>query len=279
VSDDQDMMTIQQEVVEACAWAEQTSGLMLCLQTFAPWWYDTQGEWLAPSRYLLHRSAFCQSVKQRANERCKEHCRRKIIPKVGEGVVIKEMTCHAGAVELWLPVWRHHQLMVIAQLGQYGSGQRRRGVVLKQVTTSQRDDLQTFGRIFQRWLTGIDRALERACRPVESNRAAQIKHYLAENLKTSPLLKDLAQHLHLSTSRVGHVVREELGMGFSQARERARLDRAQHLLIETNLKISSVASESGFNDVDYFYRRFHRAFGVTPSIYRREHASRDEDWI
>lgn len=270
-----DIGSIQNEIAAACTWAQQATGLMLCVQTFAPWWSSPGGVWLVPSLHLLHRSDFCTSVKRRANDRCQMHCRKDVMRKLTEGVAVVEVTCHAGGMELWVPVWRHRQLMALAQLGQYQSAPFRNNCDLIKFTTEQANDLMIFGRIFQRWLTGIDSVLEQVYQAGETDRPMRIRQFLSKNIKSAPTLADLADHLHLSISRTGHVVRQELGMGFSQARELTRLDRARHLLLETHLKISSVASESGFHDSDYFYRRFRQVFGLTPSEYRLKHASGD----
>jgi len=48
--------------------------------------------------------------------------------------------------------------------------------------------------------------------------------------------------------------------------ERLRLDHARHLLERTNLSVSEVAAEVGFDDPFYFSRRFKRAFGKAPSV-------------
>lgn len=50
-----------------------------------------------------------------------------------------------------------------------------------------------------------------------------------------------------------------------------RLQHACRLLKNTSIKISDIAMQSGFNDSNYFTRRFHKTFGVAPSEYRLKH--------
>ena len=47
-----------------------------------------------------------------------------------------------------------------------------------------------------------------------------------------------------------------------------RLEMASRQLAETNLSVTSIALESGFNNISYFNRVFKRKFGVTPMEYR-----------
>jgi AraC family transcriptional regulator len=49
---------------------------------------------------------------------------------------------------------------------------------------------------------------------------------------------------------------------------RARLERASRALLTSGASVSAVAHAAGFADHSHFCRQFHRAFGVTPSVYR-----------
>lgn len=77
----------------------------------------------------------------------------------------------------------------------------------------------------------------------------------------------------------------ELGMGLAQLRAatvaatgltplqlliEARLARAQSLLVETDLEVSMIAQQVGFDDPSYFSRQFTQRRGSSPSLFRRE---------
>ena len=49
-----------------------------------------------------------------------------------------------------------------------------------------------------------------------------------------------------------------------------RLKKSGQLLIQTNLNISQIAFEVGFNDLKYFRECFKEYFEVTPSAYKRK---------
>ena len=51
---------------------------------------------------------------------------------------------------------------------------------------------------------------------------------------------------------------------------RLRVEKARMLLAETNLRISEVASESGFGEGKHLHAIFTREVGVTPSLFRRK---------
>ena len=53
---------------------------------------------------------------------------------------------------------------------------------------------------------------------------------------------------------------------------KARLLRAANLLKSTGFSIADVALEAGFENLSHFHRCFRGAYGVTPLLYRKEHA-------
>ena len=48
-----------------------------------------------------------------------------------------------------------------------------------------------------------------------------------------------------------------------------RIDRARYLIITTDKKISTIASECGFNDMSYFAKQFKRIVGISPKEYKK----------
>jgi LacI family transcriptional regulator len=51
---------------------------------------------------------------------------------------------------------------------------------------------------------------------------------------------------------------------------RIRLKRVSELLVESNMKLSSVASEAGFQNTEHMCRMFKKKFGVTPGEFRNK---------
>ena len=52
--------------------------------------------------------------------------------------------------------------------------------------------------------------------------------------------------------------------------ERARLDLATRLMVQSEKAILEIALEAGFPSLSTFYRAFHRAFGLSPGQWRRQ---------
>lgn len=81
-------------------------------------------------------------------------------------------------------------------------------------------------------------------------------------------IAELAAHCGLSTSRFGHLFREQVHMTPRQFCEKLRLELALQLLSHTGMSVGEVAYKAGFTDPLYFSRRFVRAFGKPPGAAR-----------
>ena len=55
-----------------------------------------------------------------------------------------------------------------------------------------------------------------------------------------------------------------------------RLARASQLLRESGQTIAEIAAETGFADQSYFDRRFKKAFGMAPKLFRARGAGTQE---
>ncbi len=82
-------------------------------------------------------------------------------------------------------------------------------------------------------------------------------------------IERLARWCDLSSSRLSHLFRAEVGMTPLRYLERHRIAKASDLLLMTGKPVSEVAREVGFRSPLYFARIFKRATRQTPSDFRR----------
>jgi AraC-like DNA-binding protein len=81
-------------------------------------------------------------------------------------------------------------------------------------------------------------------------------------------LPDLLKIAHMSRSHFMRVFRRATGQPPIEYLVRLRLQKAMELLAQTDLAITTIAMEVGFNDSNYFSRQFKAATGTSPSQYR-----------
>jgi AraC-like DNA-binding protein len=79
---------------------------------------------------------------------------------------------------------------------------------------------------------------------------------------------ELAAAAALSTSQLTRVFREWLGTPPGAVLEQARLDRAEQLLLRSDLTVAAVAHACGFVDAAHLTSRFRAVHGVPPGRFR-----------
>jgi AraC-like DNA-binding protein len=94
------------------------------------------------------------------------------------------------------------------------------------------------------------------------------KNFINDHIKGEVHARDVAGHLHLSTYYFCKFFKKETGMGFSEYVARLRVEKAKHLLIDSDLAIHDAAERAGFGSVSQFNRAFHRFAGYSPKEYR-----------
>ena len=97
-------------------------------------------------------------------------------------------------------------------------------------------------------------------------------HDIAEHY-TDPALSvaDVAARAGISEVHLRRIFRGQMDASPVQYIQYLRLEHAKDLLVDSNYRIEEVAYASGFADPYYFSRVFHRAVGMTPGVFRRQH--------
>jgi AraC-like DNA-binding protein len=104
----------------------------------------------------------------------------------------------------------------------------------------------------------------------ELDRISTIVDRIAGDMATPLSAAQAAAELGLSESRFSRLFRRATGNTFTDFVNRVRVNRACHLLMETDRLVTHICYEVGFNNVANFNRRFLEIKGLTPSEYRRQ---------
>lgn len=106
---------------------------------------------------------------------------------------------------------------------------------------------------------------------VKNNTAQELKEYIDKNYRENLSLKYVADILGVNSAYLGQIFKKQTGVSFNQYLHRLRISEAKELLISTNLKIYEIASSVGYQDVNYFMKKFEAAILTTPNTYRKNH--------
>jgi len=107
---------------------------------------------------------------------------------------------------------------------------------------------------------------------VKGNRQSSIWpiiHYIHQNYHEDITLADLASHFKMSVSRISEVIKETTGQNFLHFLNDLRIRHACSLLASTEMSVSEIALEVGYNSYNTFSRVFRESKGVVPTDYRK----------
>lgn len=114
--------------------------------------------------------------------------------------------------------------------------------------------------------------LERTLFSDYSQQVKEMVGYVHSHYGEGVNLKYLAREMGLTSSYMGQIFRKDTGIGFSEFVNRYRIEQSCLLLKDTNLKISEIARQTGFQDVHYFLKIFKKYRGQSPSEFRNFHS-------
>lgn len=98
---------------------------------------------------------------------------------------------------------------------------------------------------------------------------ATVRNYINDHMKEEVTLSGLAEIFHFSPQYLAKKFKEEYGTTIMNYLTQLRIEKAYSLLDHTELSIQEVASESGFENLNYFSKVFKKHTGITPSAYRK----------
>lgn len=93
---------------------------------------------------------------------------------------------------------------------------------------------------------------------------------LTANLSQEVLLSALATEAGLSTFHFARAFKQSVGIPPHAFQHRVRMERAKELLVTTDLPVTQIALEVGYQSSQALARAFLQSVGVSPSAYRRE---------
>ena len=232
-----------------------------------------------------HICAFCTAVKAcnggAGEKRCIYHDTREITGRLSRHATPFVSSCHAGAVEVIVPLPPESPEYAGAiLLGPFrptaGSCRYpeleplfRQLPVLPETAAEAYFEFvsDVFAGAVQQAYSDSSHLLP--LRP-RDRRIVEVLQFLRLHSHENPSAADVAERLFMSPSRLLHLFQSECGIGFGQYLQRLRLRKARRFLLAADWPISRVAAASGFPDQSHFTAMFRREFGLPPLQYRKK---------
>ena len=95
-----------------------------------------------------------------------------------------------------------------------------------------------------------------------------VERYVQRYFRSEISLKAVAEHFYINPIYLGQLFRKRFGAYFNDYVNNLRIDEAERLLKDTDLKVREIAERVGYSDPDYFIRKFRKLRGKNPTQYR-----------
>lgn len=92
--------------------------------------------------------------------------------------------------------------------------------------------------------------------------------YMQGNLHDPLTREDIAAAVHCSAPHFARLFKKHIGTTPGQYVTHLRIDRAKQFLLTSNLSVTQIAYEVGFQSFSHFTQLFRRSTGVSPSVFR-----------
>lgn len=95
-----------------------------------------------------------------------------------------------------------------------------------------------------------------------------VKQYIIENMEKDLGLDMLAEKVYLTPGYLSDKFKQETGSGINKYIKQVRMNKAEELLSNTNMKVNNISKAIGYKNDSYFIRFLESIFGVSPKKYR-----------
>ncbi len=96
----------------------------------------------------------------------------------------------------------------------------------------------------------------------------QLRHKLIRQPQKDWNVTDITKEIGISQSHMQRLYREMFGRTFTEDLITMRIEKAEYLLTHTDLRITEIAAECGYNNETHFMRQFKKRTNLTPTQFR-----------
>lgn len=237
-------------------------------------------------------SPFC-AMMARTNSGCANCLKMQAQLESDLGMEPKSLHCFAGLCDSAVPIRVGDELIAFLQTGQvllhqpnreefsrttkqllaWGSQVNLKALEeayfqTKVLDAEQYQAMLALLSTFAEHLASISNSIEIEGRSNEPKLVHNAKRYIQDHFQEKISLDEAAQAVNASTRHFCKVFKAATGITFTDYLARVRVEKAKHLLLNPNLRISEIAFETGFESISQFNRSFKRITNQSPSQYR-----------
>ena len=244
-------------------------------------------DFLAP--YNSHECIYCMLVKSSAEcwQRCKIGQERAMEKLAEEGAFFG--SCYAGVGEFVFPINAFGKTVGMISVGGYVGSKEKRvafsssyGFREERLSSLTKEALSENIPDFELVKTLVTPLSAMLTLQVEKNSSETVG---AEGLYGKILsilhtaytrkisVSEIASECHYSPSFISRYFKKKSGMTVNEYLAKIRMEKAEQLLVNTDMRLEEIAASVGFSDTNYFISFFSSYFGKPPKTYRNVNKS------
>lgn len=105
--------------------------------------------------------------------------------------------------------------------------------------------------------------------PTELSLASRLVGYIKEHCNEDINFENLATTFGISSRYFRRLIMNKIGISAVDYLTNLRLEQSKRLLVFSDMHVTDIALESGYNTVQYFTQIFKERIGLTPSVFRK----------
>jgi AraC-like DNA-binding protein len=235
-----------------------------------------------------YQTAFCRAIAatQGGCERCVQ-CDCVALRDIRSTQKMKKYYCHAGLIEIALPVTESGEIIATILFGQVLDDSPREAqwervrracgwypdmealyqyfLRLKRVSSQQ---ISAITEIVHACVSEV--RLSGIAATSNQDDMQRLLNYLDTHYSAQVSVDDVCQAMSMGKTRLYQLCKTRLSKPVVQLLNERRLEAAKELLTTTGHTIQFIADTVGIPDFNYFAKLFRRYEGVTPSAYRKQ---------
>lgn len=106
--------------------------------------------------------------------------------------------------------------------------------------------------------------------PKKKDVVEEARDYIRQNFNRSIGLNEISERFFINPYYFSQLFKKKTGMKYQDYVTELRIDRAQRLLKESDLKLYEICEMIGYSDMNHFNRIFEREVGLKPGEYRKK---------
>lgn len=116
-----------------------------------------------------------------------------------------------------------------------------------------------------------DKAANLKLNSIETERINKIYDYIESNYKRKISIREIAKEISLSIPYTCRFIKKNTNKTLTEIVNKFKVSKACDQLIESNLSISEISFEVGFNTISHFNRQFKSITGTNPNQYKSDY--------